>query len=89
MPIIKGIIADERWKLKPDILVNAYELKLYSCEWIESYRVRELDNTWLEYLNECNGYSLEWEDIGLEPCDECGNPVKLKDAYIEECIPLF
>lgn len=93
MTRIKGIHGDERWKLRPDITVNVYELNVFDeCEWLGDYKVSELDDDWLNEHNELNSYGedqdeindFEWEDFGLEPCDECGDPINIMDAYTDE-----
>ncbi|BDA76608.1 hypothetical protein CAL7716_107740 (plasmid) [Calothrix sp. PCC 7716] len=87
MTRIKGIHGDERYKLRPDVTVNVYEINLFEeCEWIESYQVSDLDDDWLNYYNEEQDGEFEWSDFGLEPCDECGDPIKMIDAYTDEYI---
>jgi hypothetical protein len=93
MPRIKGLTGDERWKFKPDVSVNIWELSpgSFECEYWGDAEVSELDEEWLEIVNENReSYEhLDWDDIGLEPCDEYGNPIKLMDAYTDEWISLI
>lgn len=85
MTRIKGIHGDERYKLRPDVTVNVYELNLFEeCEWLGDYQVSELDDDWLNYYNEEQDGEFEWSDFGLEPCDECGDPTNIMDAYTDE-----
>ncbi len=90
MPRIKGLYGDERHNLRPDVIVNVYELGWNNeTEWVESYHVSELDDDWLNSYNENEDRDFEWDDFGLEPCDECGNPIKIMDAYTDEYISLI
>ena len=90
MTRIKGIYGDERYKLRPDVTVNVYELSFNDeCEWLGDYQVSELDDDWLQDYNENNDSDYEWNDFGLEPCDECGDRIKMMDAYTDEYISLI
>lgn len=89
MTQIRGIYGDELYKLRPDVTVNVYELFFNECEWLGSYQVSELDEDWLQDYNENNDEDYEFSDFGLEPCDECGDPINLMDAYTDEYISLI
>lgn len=90
MTRIKGIYGDERYKLRPDVTVNVYEINLFEeCEWVDYYQVSELDDDWLSDYNEYQDSNFEWTDFGLEPCDECGDRIKMMDAYTDEYISLI
>jgi hypothetical protein len=90
MPRIKGVYGNERHNLRPDVLVNVWELSWNNkVEWVESYHVSELDDEWLNDYNQVDDRDLEWSDFGLEPCDECCDPINIMDAYNDVYISLI
>lgn len=67
--MIKGIYADEADKLHPEQWVNVYQIDVCGrATYYDSCQVKELD---LDYP----------EEYGLEPTDEYGNLMSLKEAF--------
>ncbi len=67
--MIKGIYADEAHKLHPDQWVNVYEIDVCGrAVFYCSCQVKELDLD-------------DPEEYGLEPTDEYGNLMSLKEAF--------
>ncbi len=67
--MIKGIYADEADKLHPEQWVNVYEIDVTGrAIFHSSCQVKELDLD-------------DPEEYGLEPTDEYGNLISLKEAF--------
>jgi hypothetical protein len=97
---IKGLLGDEKWKLRPDVWVEVYELGIdgsSDCEYVDIYEVKDLTSNWLLEINEATGDDRNWEDFGLRPIERPNDwdedfsgfvPIEItkhySDAYTDE-----
>ena len=78
---IKGAYGSERHTLKPNTWVNIWLIDYTGAcsEWLDCLRVSDLTDEWLSKQE-----SKDWDDYGLEPCNEHGELIKLNLAFKEE-----
>lgn len=95
---IKGLPGDEKWKLRPEVEVEVWELAMLDseCSYYDSFEVAELTDEWLDNYNKSfksqNTYVKDWDDFALRPVEWDGDeflPMPLTKAYTDTWISLI
>jgi hypothetical protein len=91
---VKGLPGDEKWKLRPEVDVELWELSPIGneCSYYDVFEVSDLTDDWLNNYNENWDEDKTWNDFGLRPVELDGDEyfsMPLEEAYTDEWTSLI